>query len=510
MPLKSEFHPVDVPAKPGVYVYRDRFGQVIYVGKAGNLRRRMSSYFQSSRLRTADPKLRSLINSIYQWSFEVVKSEDEALILESRLIKDYAPHYNILMRDDKRYLLLKIDWNEKYPTLKLARIEKPGNFQYFGPFPQGTALKLTLEYLLARFGLRACRDSEPDENTRKHCLKRIVHDCCAPCIGKVDFQQYRARFDAALAVLNGDIAPLRAELEEKMRASAAAQNFEKAARYRDISASLEAVFGRKNRKFQNPELPEKEPGTAAVEALSERLGLKNPPRHIIGFDISNILGQQAVASLVVMRDGRPDRSSYRRFRIRTVEGSDDFAMMKEVVKRHFSALMEAHIPFPDLLMVDGGKGQLSSAIEGLIEIGAPPLPVLGLAKKNEEIFLPGRQEPVVLSRHDPALRMLQALRDEAHRFAITFHRALRRRRIEHSLLDDIPGIGEARKKKLLRTFGSVSALRKAAPGEIAAKVPGLGLRLAEKIAAELAAGKKHTTNSYGTGEKKDESRSMLG
>ena len=490
MPLKSEFHPVDIPAKPGVYVYRDRFGQVIYVGKARNLRRRMSSYFQPSRARTADPKLRSLINSIHQWSFEVVRTEDEALILESRLIKTYAPHYNILMRDDKRYLLLKIDWNEKFPTLKLARIEKPGNFQYFGPFPQGIALKQTLEFLLARFGLRACRDSEPDAETRKHCLKRIIHDCCAPCIGKVDATQYRARLDAALAVLGGDIAPLRAEREEKMKAAAAAQDFEKAAKFRDISSGLEAVFGRKNRKFRNPELPEEDPGMAAVKALAERLKLAVPPRHIIGFDISNILGQQAVASLVVMRDGRPDRSGYRRFKIKTVGQSDDFAMMKEVVQRHFSRLMETGTPFPDLLMVDGGKGQLSSAIQGLAEIDAPPLPVLGLAKKNEEIFLPGFSEPVVLSRHDPALRMLQALRDEAHRFAITFHRSLRRRRIERSLLDDIPGIGDTRKKQLLRVFGSVAALRKAAPEEIAKKVPGLGLKLAEKLSAELAAGKK--------------------
>ena len=493
MPLKTEFHPVDIPARPGVYVYRDRFGVVIYVGKARNLRRRMSSYFQPSRLKTAEPKLRSLINSIYTWNFEVVKSEDEALILESKLIKAYAPHYNILMRDDKRYLLLKIDWNEKFPTLTLARIEKPGNFQYFGPFPKGSALKMTLDFLLARFGLRACRDSEPNEETRKHCLKRIINDCCAPCIGKVDPVQYRQRLDAALAVLNGDIASLQGELEEKMKVCAAKMDFEKAARYRDISANLEAVFGRKNRKFENPSLPEPDPGMTAVKALAERLGLAVPPRHIIGFDISNILGQLAVASMVVMKDGKPDRSSYRRFRIKTVMQSDDFAMMKEVIMRHFTRLMTENIPFPDLVMVDGGKGQLSSAIAGLIEINAPPLPILGLAEKNEEIYLPGQSSPVVLSRHDPALRMLQALRDEAHRFAITFHRALRHREIERSLLDDIPGIGAKRKVELLRTFGSVSALRKSSPEEIAEKIPGLGLHLAEKICEVLTASRTEKT-----------------
>ena len=485
MPSRNEFHPIDIPAKPGVYVFRDRFGQVIYVGKARNLRRRMSGYFQPSRVKTADPKLRSLIHSIAHWSIEVVKSEDEALILESRLIKAYAPHYNILMRDDKRYLLLKIDWSEKFPTLTLARIEKPGNFQYFGPFPQGSALKSTLEFLLARFGLRACRTSAPNEDTRKHCLKRVVHDCCAPCIGKVDEAGYREKLNAALQVLNGNFSDLKAELEEKMRQAALDQDFEKAAKYRDIAGNLEAVFGRKNRNFKTPELPGRMPGMPAVNALAERLGLETPPRHIIGFDISNILGKFAVASMVVMKDGKPDRQHYRRFKIRTVHQSDDFAMMAEVIKRHFSRLLENNIPLPDLVMVDGGKGQLSSAIAALIEINCPPLPILGLAEKNEEIYLPGKSDPVVLSRHDPALQILQALRDEAHRFAITYHRSLRNRQIERSLLDDIPNVGPARKKALLRTFGSVSGIRKASPGELAEKIPGLGLDLAERISAVL-------------------------
>lgn len=196
---KSDFHPSEIPAKPGVYVYRDWSGKVIYVGKAANLRRRMSSYFQPSRVMRADAKLRSLINSIEDWSYETVRTENEALILESRLIKDYAPYYNILMRDDKRYLLLKLDWTEKFPTLKLARLKKNDGAQYFGPFPNGGALRMTLEFLLAYFGLRACRDSEPDAETRKRCLKRIVNDCCAPCIGAVTPEEYRQRVKRAVA-----------------------------------------------------------------------------------------------------------------------------------------------------------------------------------------------------------------------------------------------------------------------------------------------------------------------
>ena len=386
---KSEFHPSEIPSKPGVYVFRDRFGKVIYVGKASNLRRRMSSYFQPSRVARADAKLRSLIHSIDDWSYETVRSEDEALILESRLIKDFAPHYNVLMRDDKRYLLLKVDWREKFPTLKLARLKKNDGAQYFGPFPRGGALRMTLEFLLAHFGLRACRDSEPDEETRRRCLTRIVKECCAPCVGAVTPEEYRKRVEQAVAVLQGDIRELAETVRGNMLAAAQAQQFEKAARLRDVLTNLESVFGRRSRAFWRPELPDAAPGMAAIDAL--------------------------------------------------------------------------------------------------VEIGCPPLPVIGLAKRNEEIYLPGRSEPIVLDRHDPALRMLQALRDEAHRFAITYHRELRNRRIEQSRLDEIPGIGDIRKKQLLRAFGSLARLKKASVEEIAEKVPGIGENVARKILDNLAA-----------------------
>ncbi len=478
---KNEFHPSEIPTEPGIYVYRDRFGKVIYVGKASNLRRRMSSYFQPSKIANADAKLRSLINSIADWSYEVVRTEDEALILESRLIKDYAPRYNILMRDDKRYLLLKLDLREKFPTLKLARLKKNDGAKYFGPFPQGGALKTTLEFLLAHFGLRACNSSEPDAETRKRCLKRIVKDCCAPCTGAITPEEYLVRVEHATAILHGNIAELTIEIKAKMVDAATKQRFEKAAHYRDVLTNLEAVFGKKNRTFEHPCLPNSFSGEEAVKALSEALGLEKTPRQIIGFDISNILGTLAVASMVTFKDGKPDRSNYRRFKIRSVHQSDDFAMMHEAISRHFKRLLQEKIPLPDLVMVDGGKGQLSSAINALVEIGCPPLPVIGLAKRNEEIFLPGRSEPLVLDRHAPALRILQALRDEAHRFAITFHRQLRNQQIEHSRLDDIPGVGDTRKKQLLSTFGSIAALKKATPAEIAEKIPRLGEKLAEKI-----------------------------
>ena len=483
--MKKEFHPSEIPASPGVYIYRDRFGTVIYVGKAVNLRRRMSSYFQPSRLARADAKLRSLIHSIDDFSFQTVRNEDEALLLESRLIKDFAPYYNILMRDDKRYLLLKLDDKETFPTLRLARVKKDDGARYFGPFPNGGALRATLEFLLARFGLRGCSTPDPGPETRKRCLKRIVKDCCAPCTGQITPEAYRTRVEQTLAVLHGDLTELTAELQQRMTRDAAAARFEQAAKWRDIKNNLEAVFGHRTRSFVRAELPGSPGGSAAVLSLQRHLGLERPPRRVVGFDISNIMGTLAVASLVFFRDGRPDRERYRRFRIRTVEGSDDFAMMAEAITRYFGRLLREQREFPDLLMVDGGKGQLSSAITALIELGAPPLPVIGLAKRNEEIFVPGNPDPVVLDRHDPAIRMLQALRDEAHRFAITYHRTLRNRLLSQSLLDDLEGIGRVRKQQLLRAFGSVRELRKATAEEIAERVPGLGLTLARRLVQAL-------------------------
>lgn len=234
------------------------------------------------------------------------------------------------------------------------------------------------------------------------------------------------------------------------------------------------------RTFEHAHIPS-EAGKEAVLDLQKALHLPKPPRVIVGFDISNLGTTFAVASLVCSRDGRPDKSNYRRFRIKTVEGQNDFAMMNEVVKRYFSRLLEEKRPLPDLLMVDGGKGQLHLALEALISINCPPFPVVGLAKKNEEIYIPGRSEPVVLDRDRPALKVLQALRDEAHRFAVSYNRQLRLKRISESLLDEIPGLGEARRNSLLREFGSVAMLRKASAEEIASRVRGIGAEFAATI-----------------------------
>ena len=482
--LKENFLPSKVPPHPGVYVYRDNFGTVIYVGKAKNLRRRMSSYFQPSRVHQADVKLRQLIHSIHTWEFFQVKSEDEALILESRLIKSYAPYYNILMRDDKRYLLLKIKLDDPFPTLTLARVKKDDNATYFGPFPHGTALKSTLEFLLAHFGLRACRTNHPDEETRKRCLKRIVKDCSSPCTGAISQSDYRKQVDSMLEVLNGKLESVTAEIKEKMTAAAQKLDYERAGRWRDVLNNLETVFGQHNRSFEHAYIPSRS-GPEAMEALQKALKLPMKLTTMKCFDISNLLGQLAVASMTVFVDGKPARDEYRRFRIKTVEGANDFAMMSEAVGRHFKRLLEENRPLPDLLVVDGGIGQLNAALRTLTELDCPVLPVIGLAERNEEIYIPGRTEPLVLDRHNPGLRVLQAIRDEAHRFAISYHRDLRQKRLTESLLDDLPGVGEKRKLALLKAFGSVRALRKADAGTIMARVPGIGENLANEIVSTL-------------------------
>jgi excinuclease ABC subunit C len=474
------FYPGDIPAKPGVYIYRDRFGKVIYVGKAANLRKRMSQYFQPSRDKRSDPKVRSLMKSIADWEFYVVKNEDESLILESRLIKQYAPRYNVLMRDDKRFLLIKINLNEELPRLRLARVRKDDNARYFGPFPKSGTLRPMVDFISRHFGIRMCRSALPDENDHKHCLASIVKDCCEPCVGKVSREEYMQRVNSMMRVLEGNVKELLEELKKRMMDSAEKKRYEKAAQWRDIISGLEEVFGAKNRSFKFASIASS-PGNEAVWDLKKALKIETMPEIIEGFDISNIGGEMAVASMVCFEKGKPGRKNYRRFKIRDVHQIDDFAMMKEVIRRRYGRLIRENKKFPDLIMVDGGKGQLHAAIEALDELKCEPLPIIGLAKKNEEIFIPGKSEPLVLDRHRPALRLLQALRDEAHRFAVSYHRELRAKRLQESLLDEIPGIGPSRKKALLTAFGSVSKLRHAGVSDIIDKVPGIGESFAQTV-----------------------------
>ncbi len=489
MERSENFSTQNVPTTAGVYLFRNRSGQVIYVGKAKVLRKRLASYFRPSRRRTADPKLRSLLNSIAFFEYHEVRNEAEALLLESRLIKQYAPRYNVDLTDDKRYLLICVDPTEAFPRLKLVRMKRDDHRLYFGPFPHARVLRDTVNFLSRRFGLRTCKVAVPDEETCRHCLESAIRNCSCPCLGKISAAEYRQRLDGVVEILQGRLGTLIEELTAEMNGFAERRQFETAARRRDMIENLRAVcrFG-SLRTFERRTLAPRADGKARrhrVDELTSALGLARPARVIECFDVSNISGSLAVASMVCFVDGGPANSRYRRFRIRQVEGIDDFAMMREAISRRYRRVLAGRREFPDLLMVDGGAGQLGAAIQALLELGAPPLPVLGLAKRQEEIYLPGRERPLELPRHHPGLHLLQAIRDEAHRFAIAYHRQLRRRRLADSVLNEIEGVGPRRREQLLKAFGSVSRLRRVGVEEIAAAVPGLGVGTAARVVAYL-------------------------
>ncbi len=476
---REDYKPRLIPTDPGVYLFRDQLNEVIYVGKAKSLRRRLSSYFQSSKAAKADPKVRSLINSIAFIELYPVKNEQESLLLESRLVKQYSPRYNTLLRDDKRFLLIKLDLNEPYPKLHLARLRKDDGCRYFGPFPVAGALRDTVDYLTRHFGLRTCSPREPGDEDYRHCNDDVIRHCSAPCIGKITRELYRRKVELMIEVIEGKIDEVMEDLTKRMESYARAQKFEQAARLRDVRQNLQEVFGVGARNFRYART-RGYAGEKGVQDLKEVLGMAAAPKHIECFDISNIMGQFTVASMVCFRDGRPATRDYRHYRIKTVEGIDDYAAMREVVMRRYMKAAEEDRALPDLVVIDGGAGQLQAAQEVLRYLQVE-VPVISLAKREEEIFTPEAAEPLRLDRHQAALKLLQAVRDEAHRFAIKYNRNLRRKRILDSLLDEVPGVGEKRKQRLLRKFGSVRTMRKYDADEICRRVPGIGPKLAAEI-----------------------------
>ena len=479
-----------LPDKPGIYIMRDRRGKIIYVGKAASLRDRVRSYFRLSTLRNADPKTRSLVNTVEDFETLICRTEAEATLTEGRLIKDFRPRFNVLLKDDKRFLLLRVNRRESLPRFDAVRLQKEDGADYFGPYVSSAAAWAALEFVERRFGLRRCRPLEPGPDDHKHCLNDIVRFCSAPCINKVTPEQYRERVAEACAFLKGEKPEVLKEIEDAMTQAAAAQKFEKAAALRDSLLLLRRAV--KERALGTRTLAMKtEDAATGVAELQQVLGMAKPPRVIEAYDVSNIAGTLAVGSLVCAVEGLPQKQRYRRFRIRTVEGSDDPAMMAEMVRRRFARLIAEQAERPDLVLVDGGLTQLRAARRELDGLGLRDLPVAGLAKKFEEIYFEGAvtrlaAEPIIrLPENSRALHVLQRIRDEAHRFALDYHRALRRRRILESQLDDIEGIGTRRKEDLLKHFGSIARLRRASVEQIAA-APGVGSELARLIHKVLA------------------------
>jgi excinuclease ABC subunit C len=549
-----------LPHKPGVYLHRDRFGTVIYVGKALNLRKRVSQYFQSSRRMGWDLKFNALVEAIHDFDFHVVRSEPEALLLESKLIKEFKPRYNISFRDDKRFLMLKVNLNDPIPNFTFARFKKDDGARYFGPFVNATAARNVVTLAQRQFNLRGCRVFTPGEADYKHCLYAHLKYCTAPCVGNVSREQYLEQVKAACSFLEGQCREMQEQLEGEMKKAAKNQNFEKAASLRDLVRDLKDTW-KKTEKFTR--IPYSLPGNIQPQndlvELAKVLDLPAPPLRIEGFDISNISGTFAVASLVSFKNGRPDRANYRRFKIKTVEGQDDFASMAEVVRRRYTRILnegkivvrasrpqsETHgqdarattdggeavphalqelvdnisnakkwrrqnsltdasavvvrekrapgeilkrgaVNLPDLILIDGGKGQLSAAIGELKKLGLEKIHVIGLAKEFEEIYLPGKSEPLRLGLDHPAVKLLQRIRDESHRVANSYNAQLRLKRISESVLDEFPGIGERRKSALLKKFGSVRRLQLATVEQIS-KVPGFGGKAAKELKKFLAA-----------------------
>src|SRR5712691_7583846 len=329
-----------LPHKPGIYLMRDRLGSVIYVGKARDLRKRVSHYFQPSRRMGWDLKFKALIESICDFDFHLVRSEPEALLLESKLIKEFHPRYNVSFRDDKRFLLLKVNLNDPIPRFTLTSFTQDDGARYFGPFPNSGALRSTLALVRRQYHLRGCRPLTPTERDYRHCLYAHLKYCTAPCIGNVTREQYLDQVKAACEFLEGQCEELQEQLGEEMKKAAAGQEYERAAQLRDLLADLKRTTKKVNRFERVPySLPLAIEPDKDLAELGEALGLPGPPRRIEGFDISNISGTFKVASLVSFRNGRPDRANYRRFKITTVEGQDDFASIAEVVRRRYTRVL---------------------------------------------------------------------------------------------------------------------------------------------------------------------------
>lgn len=467
-----------VPNKPGCYLMRDARGVIIYVGKAKNLRHRVLGYFRPGARHA--PKVRSMVNTVADFEFMTVKNEAEALLTEASLIKKYKPHFNILMRDDKRYLALRADPSLDYPMFTTCRIVREDGALYFGPFPSAPVVRAAKDFVEKHYGLRGCKCLSPDEDAKRHCMADKIRFCTAPCLGKITPEEYRNRFDEACAFLNGNRPQVLGDLVAEMETASADCDFEKAARLRDTIGALREMTKRHFVR-KSPEM-RKEDALKGLEELAAALQLKSPPRIIECVDISNLFGTHSVASLVVAVEGMPDRRYYRHFRIETVEGADDPRSMAEIVKRRYGpeSSLVSKSPRADLFICDGGITQLRAARAAFEEIGVTDIPTVGLAEKMEILVTDDERGEIVLPRDSQGLFVAIRLRDEAHRFAITHHRSLRDRTIRESVLDEIPGIGPAKKVALLKKFRSTRGIGKASVADIAS-VAGVNNVIAEQV-----------------------------
>jgi len=463
----------NIPEAAGVYFFKDQRGKILYIGKAANLRKRINQYFQKK----LDPRLSQMINQAYKVDFIKTDSEIAALLLESEMIKRYQPKYNIELKDDKNFLWIKITLKEDFPGLFLVRQPWPDQSEYFGPFTDAKALRTTLKLLRRIFPFRTTT-----QYPHPLCLWGHLKMC--PCLGMTK-KEYQKSIKNLIRFLKGQSQKVIEALEKEMRKFAQLQEFEKAAQLRDKISLLKRlkemiIFGHQERLELEADL--------ALKSLAKTLGLPSLPARIECYDVSNLAGQEATGSMVVFQNGLPAKDQYRKFKIKRVRGIDDYAMMKEILDRRF----KEDWPLADLIVIDGGKGQVGAAGK-VLEDYRLKIPLIGLAKRKEEIYALRKSGPkgqrgeqffekIVLPSDSPALFLLQRLRDEAHRWALIYHRLLRQKKLKVSLLDEIEGVGPKTKKKLLKYFGSLKKIKEASQEELSQVV---GPKLASKIKENL-------------------------
>jgi excinuclease ABC subunit C len=465
------------PHTPGVYLMKDPAGLVVYVGKAKDLKKRLASYFIPRQRMT--PKVAAMMDTVADLEWHEVRSETEALLLEGKLIKRWRPRWNILFRDDKQFPQIRVDLADPIPRFRIVRARNSDSARYFGPFPHQQAVRRTINEMRKKFGILLVDANPAQLPDGRWRLYGDVRSQIQKFPNEVTAEEYGQRVTAACAFLEGKAGEWAEQTEADMRAAAAARDYEKAAELRDLLDALRRTTEKSRRFLRENPLPRRDE-SGALDALATALGLARPPATAECFDISHISGTLAVASMVRFVDGQADKTGYRRFKIKSFEGNDDFRSMEEVVGRRYSRLAEEGRAFPELVIIDGGLGQVGAALSAFRKAGLTPPPLIGLAKREETIVFPEGRE-LKLPRHDVGLALLMRIRDEAHRFANDFNADLRSRKLKESLLDEMPGLGPKRKEALLAHFGSIQKLRQASVEELA-QVAGVS----DKLAAEIA------------------------
>ena len=452
-----------LPGSSGVYIMKGGDDEVLYIGKAANLKKRVSSYFRAH----AGPsdRIRAMVERIKDITYIQTSTEAEALIYENSLIKQLSPKYNVALRDDKSYPMLKLTMDERFPRLFITRQKKDDGAAYYGPYSDAKLLRQAVIALRQIFPLRSC-----GRLPKSLCLNYHIKQCLGPCADKVDDGKYMEVVAELKLFLEGRRTELLKLLSVRMVEAARKEDFEEAGR---IKSRIEALNSIKEKSVSYYPAGE-------LEELRSLLKIKGPLEAIEAFDVSNIMGQAAVGSMIYFYKGRPKKSEYRKFKIKTVLKIDDYSMMRELVRRRYSRSLEENKKLPDLILIDGGKGHLAVALDELEKLKLGDIPAIGIAKEFEHIYTKNSDKPITLPRESKALHLLERIRDEAHRFAITYHKNLLSKKVEFSELDEVRGIGRKRKKELLKHFGTIDGIRSANLEELL-KAKGMDERSARNI-----------------------------